>query len=837
MQRLHSLPAFLLLSVALPCVPASAATLQIAGVPGELSITEITAKTVRISITSPGVAIPNEPELPQSRVWPAPALKTTTLPDVNPTYVYLTNLIVIINPSPLSFVILGRSLQDTVQNIVVSASGTFTFDIAGTYPLYGMGQGNFKQINRRGMNTTMGSDIADSGRVYGFLNPSPFLIGTKGWGLFMHRPFLANWDLRGTTTGVMTIKAATTCCSYAVPPLDLFVTRFTAPTEVFQEFYGLMGMPTMPPKWTMGYMQSHRALDAYGRKLSALSIAKHLRDSLLPCDGLIYLGTGYAPNGWNTTQPSFAWNTTTFPNPAQNTDSLHKMHFKISLHEIPGTTTVLQGHIPAQAGETVDNTHISTYWNQHRAPFALVDGWWPDEGEGMTVASRMARYRMYNEGPLSDRPNTRTFALHRTGAAGMTRYAGWIWTGDVFSQWKALAAHVSTGINTSMSLTPYHGFDIAGFFGDAGSADGAPYVTEFSPELFVRWFQLGSFTPLFRSHGRPAWKHFPFSWVDTVGYVEPACRKALNLRYQLLPYNYTLTRQAYDIGLPMIRALWIHYPTDAASLTRSDEYLWGRDILVAPVTQQGATQRTLYLPPGTWYDFWTNAANSGGTTLTRAVDVSTMPLYVRAGSILPLDPVRQYTDQPVTDPTTVNVYTGASGADTIYEDDGTSLGYQTNQNVAWTQFIWDNTTQSLVIQPDSRSTMTPVARTYNIVLIPCGQTASVIYSGQRVQTYFPVCGSAIVKNSMASQFSAFPSIFRNQVTFNFTTAGSASGSLRLFDSRGKTVRNISVRVNAGLNSVVWDGKGAMGSSCAPGLYIASLDLGAGQSLKIRLTKY
>ena len=468
-----------------------ATNVQIAGAAGELSVTEVTPKTVRISITSPGVAIPNEPELPQTRVWPTPALKTTTLPDAGSTLIPLTNLNVLLSAlptssSPLTITILKKT-GDTVQNILVAAAGTFTFDIAGTYPLYGMGQGNFKQMNRRGVNATMGSGTADSGRIYGFLNPSPFLIGTKGWGLFMHHPFLANWDLRGATTGAMTIKSG-----YAVPPLDLFITSFTAPSEVFQEFYSLVGMPAMPPKWTMGYIQSHRALDPPGGSLSPLAIAKHLRDSLLPCDGLIYLGTGYAPNGWNTTQPSFVWNSAIFPNPTQNTDSLHKLHFKISLHNVPGTITTLQGHIPAQAGEIVDTTHISSYWNLHRSPFALVDGWWPDEGETLTLSGRIARYRMYYEGPLLDRPNTRPFALHRTAVPGITRYAGWIWTGDVYSQWAVLSAHVSVGINTSMSLTPFHGFDIGGFFGDGAVSGEANSTPQFSPELFVRWFQLGS---------------------------------------------------------------------------------------------------------------------------------------------------------------------------------------------------------------------------------------------------------------------------------------------------------------------------------------------------------
>src|SRR5207237_152745 len=181
--------------------------------------------------------------------------------------------------------------------------------------------------------------------------------------------------------------------------------------------------------------------------------------------------------------------------------------------------------------------------------------------------------------------------------------------------------------------------------------------------------------------------------------VEPVCKKYLELRYRLLPYNYTLVREACDGGPPPMRALWLHYPGDSDAVKLGDEYLWGRDLLVAPVVEKGATERKLYLPEGDWYDFWTNEKHAGKRELTRKVDLATMPLYVRAGAVLPLDPVRQYTAQPTAEPTTIRVYPSRDGEFRLYEDDGSSLDY-TRGKFTRTRFRWDDAARRLIIEPD-----------------------------------------------------------------------------------------------------------------------------------------
>jgi len=179
--------------------------------------------------------------------------------------------------------------------------------------------------------------------------------------------------------------------------------------------------------------------------------------------------------------------------------------------------------------------------------------------------------------------------------------------------------------------------------------------------------------------------------------VEPICRKYLELRYRLMPYLYTAVREAHDTGLPIMRALWLHYPDDRLAIGRGDEYLWGRDILVAPVVEPGTAQRRLYLPRGAWYDFWTGESIRGGSDITRPVDLETMPLYVRAGAIVPLGPVKQYTAEPVDAPLTLVVYPGADGRGSVYEDDGHSFGYQRGE---WMRILaeWNDARRALSLR-------------------------------------------------------------------------------------------------------------------------------------------
>jgi alpha-glucosidase/alpha-D-xyloside xylohydrolase len=219
--------------------------------------------------------------------------------------------------------------------------------------------------------------------------------------------------------------------------------------------------------------------------------------------------------------------------------------------------------------------------------------------------------------------------------------------------------------------------------------------------------------------------------------VEPVARRYAELRYQLLPYTYTLAWEARATGLPLMRALWLHYPDDTTARATGNEYLWGRDLLVAPVFTRGATSRDVYLPAGTWYDWWTGERTTGGRTVRRAVDLATMPLYARAGAIVPVDPVRQYTSEPVSGPTTLRVYPGADGAFTLYDDDGISQDYVKGVG-SWIRLSWDDARRRLTLAPGAPAGSTNVVtpRTFEVVLVPGDVRKTVRFVGAPLTVTF-----------------------------------------------------------------------------------------------------
>jgi len=392
-----------------------------------------------------------------------------------------------------------------------------------------------------------------------------------------------------------------------------------------------------------------------------------------------------------------------------------------------------------------DEEEVSCYWNAHRKDFAMgVDGWWPDEGDPLDAASRLTRHRMYYEGPQLDRPNQRPYSLHRNGYAGMQRYGTFLWSGDVYSTWETLKTHVPIAINTGLSGIPFWGTDTGGF---------VP-TKEFTGELYVRWFQFSAFCPLFRSHGR-TWKlRLPWGWntgelgpneISNYGEavnpdpselhnpdVEPICRKYLELRYRLLPYLYNAVRESHDTGFPILRALWLHYPDDPTAVARGDQYLWGRDILVAPVTEKGAKSKSVYLPRGDWTDFWTEQKIEGGREVTRPVDLATIPLYVRAGSILPFGPVKQFTGEGSDRPLSLVIYPGAGGSCTIYEDDGNTFNHRRGE---WMKIgaRWDGAQRKLSVQllPGS-SMLPPLRRKIEVRVAPEKETRTLEFVGHPI---------------------------------------------------------------------------------------------------------
>jgi len=696
---------------------------EIAGRKAQISISVISPHTIRIRIAELDAAKQNNDGAVLETLVQQPGTRGRAAGVAGPK--------VSVQHNPLTIQISDSNGRAVQQLRIQEETGAITFQL-GDAPILGMGEGG-PQFDRRGNVDPMRSGQGGYQlRTHGGRVPIQWLIGTSGWAMFLHQP-LGTFDLSGPE-GKLTANDPA-----AALPIDIFAVTVKEPSQIMGEYARITGHPEMPPLWSLGYQQSHRTL---ANREEILSIGRTFREKKLPCDTLIYLGTGFCPSGWNTENGSFQFNPRVFPDPKAILDEFHGMNFRVALHSVI-LTRKLRGTVYESCSlPRFDEEEVSCYWNAHRKDFALgVDGWWPDEGDPLDAGSRLTRNRMYYEGPQLDRPNERPFALHRNGYAGMQRYASFLWSGDVYSTWETLRTHIPVAINTGLSGIPLWGTDTGGF---------VP-TKDFNGELYVRWFQFSAFCPLFRSHGRD-WKlRLPWGWntgeigpneISNYGEaanpdpselhnpdVEPICRKYLELRYRLIPYLYTAVRESHETGLPIMRALWLHYPEDQTAVNRSDEYLWGRDILVAPVTEKGATSKTVYLPSGTWYDFWTEEKIEGGREVKRPVDLATLPLYVRAASILPFGPVKQFTGEKPDAPLTLAIYPGPESSCTMYEDDGSTFNYRRGE---WMKIgaQWDGTQRKLSVHllPGSRP-VPPLRRQIDVRVIPEKETRTFEFDG------------------------------------------------------------------------------------------------------------
>ncbi len=717
--------------------------------PVEVALATFSPHTVRITIQSiesgPAASLlnddaldTNKPEQPGRQVMRVHALSGASVFQCGELHVSISD-----KPLKIRVERAAENAQQSTQRELIqelkldSASPTLKFT-TGDGLLLGMGQGG-PQFDRRGSGDAM---ISGQGgyhlATHGARVPIQLLLSTSGWGMYIHQP-LGSFDLSGKEGRLVPATGG------AGLPLDVFVIGAREPSEILREYAKITGFAEMPPLWSLGYQQSYRTL---GTPEEIMQEAKTFREKKLPCDVMIYLGTGFCSNGWNTDNGEFTWNARAFPDPAAALKELHSEHFKVAVHivveaeKLTGTVSDPCTAAPLPTGRTTDhhwppNRQVSCYWPAHKPLIDLgVDGWWPDQGDDLDASSRLARNRMYFDGQQIDRPNKRVYALHRNGYAGMQRYAAFLWSGDVLSRWETLKTHVPNAINTGLSGMPYWGTDIGGF---------VP-TQEYTGELYARWFQFAAFCPLFRSHGRDWRLHRPWGWntgdlgfPETANYhpseaelhnpaIEPVCRKFLELRYRLMPYLYSAVKETCETGLPIVRALWVHYPDDPAAAARGDEYLYGRDLLVAPVVEKEATNRTLYLPHGAWYDYWTNERHEGGREVTRHVDLATLPLYVRAGAILPMDPVRQYTSEQIDGPLTLTVYPGTDGTFSLYEDDGESFDFRRGQFMRL-DMHWNDRPKALSFQLAKQSKMLRGDIPMEIRLAGSSSTTKVVFDG------------------------------------------------------------------------------------------------------------
>jgi alpha-glucosidase len=497
------------------------------------------------------------------------------------------------------------------------------------------------------------------------------------------------------------------------------------PTDVLRQYTELTGHMFLPPRWAIGYHQSRWS---YTSEEQVRQIAALLRERNHPCDA-IWLDIDYM-NGYR----NFTWNTDQFPDPSQMIDDLHKQGLHLVTIIDPGTKVDEDYPVFKQGmeydyfcryqggelftgnvwpGECVfpdfSRSDVRKWWgnNYQELLDQGVDGTWNDMNEpaltnilsgtneppihGNTMSNDVLHRAGGNEvtGPDGPpvlhkffhnaygmemaratyealrrlRPDRRPFVLTRSGTAGMQRYAA-LWTGDNTSQWEHISMAMPMCLNIGMSGIPFVGVDIGGF---RDACDG---------ELLVRFTQLGALMPFCRNHnslGQPGQE----PWVFGEPY-ESASRIAIEQRYRLMPYLYTLFHEAATNGTPILRPLYYHYPQDEQACDAEYEFLLGDSILSAPIYEQGATSRNVYLPAGTWFDYWNDNIYPGAGWSEISAPLERWPLFVRGNSIIPTGPLMQYTDQRPTDPLTITCYMSEDSLANyiLYEDDGATFAYQ-----------------------------------------------------------------------------------------------------------------------------------------------------------------
>ena len=349
-----------------------------------------------------------------------------------------------------------------------------------------------------------------------------------------------------------------------------------------------------------------------------------------------------------------------------------------------------------------------------------------------TVRGVYEKQRREGQGARSKEQEKRVFIMTRSSFAGQQHYGSNMWSGDVNSSWDMLRKQVPAGLSFSLTGNPNFNTDIGGFFcgsyNNRGPAS-APRNPQFQ-ELYVRWMQYGFFCPVFRSHGADAPREI-WQFGKKGEPVYDAIEKTIRLRYRFLPYLYSTAWQVTSNNDSYMRPLFSDFPQDKTVWDMTDEFMFGRNILAAPILEpsEGASEATKYLPKGAkWYDFWTNKLFGGGQNVTLQTTLDRVPMFVRAGSILPLGPEMQYVGEKAWDNIELRVYPGADGEFTLYEDEGDNYNYEQGQYATIT-FLWNDRNHTLTLGARKGSYTGMLQRRQFTIVMPGGQSKQIDYDG------------------------------------------------------------------------------------------------------------
>jgi alpha-D-xyloside xylohydrolase len=553
----------------------------------------------------------------------------------------------------------------------------------------------------------------------------PFLVTNKGYGLL--------WDNPSRTTIEPGFNEQTRWVSEVGDRVSFFVIAGATADEIYAGYRLLTGPTPLLPKAAYGYIQCKQR---YASQKEVLDVAQGYRERHLPADVIVVDWFYYTKMGQMDFDPKF------WPDPSAMNKQLHDMGFETMISVWPrfvpddryyaelrqkgwlihlADDTPIDGLPYDRAGSDIDTTNpeaAAWYWKiiHDNILSQGFDAIWADEtepdlppnGSYFHIGPGTQFFNVYPlfhtaalyDGFRKDEPGRRALILSRDAYLGAQRNGAFFWSSDIYPTWDTLKRQIPTGLDFTASGLAYWSNDTGGWqylpkehhpahtpLLDPSDARSNVGGYDDYPELYTRWFQYATFLPIFRTHGsRPANEVWSYG-----SQAEPILEKYLRLRYQLMPYIYSLAYQTWLTGAPFMRALPLDFPLDAKVADLRDEYMLGPAFLVAPVTEQGATSRQVYLPTGAdWYNYWTSERAKGGQTITVTAPIDTIPLFVRAGSIVPLGvPVESTHQTQAID--RIRIYPGADATFTLFSDDGTTYAYEKGAG-SITHLRWDDAT-------------------------------------------------------------------------------------------------------------------------------------------------
>jgi len=669
------------------------------------------------------------------------------------------------------------SYTDTAGTALVaesskSASGKIqtAFTSTADEALFGLGQ-QPNSSNRKNSSVHLANS---NGNIY-----IPMIVSNKGYGLFWDNPSAGDFSSTGTTTSYT---------SGAGDMVDYYF--FYGPTidQVIAAYRTTTGPAPLLPKWAYGLFQSK---DHYASQTEITNVMNGYRNGKIPVDCIVQDWDYWDPYSWG----SHIMDPSRYKDPKALLTSMHtaNIHGMISiwpeyqqmtnppaavdgendqdnfnaLNTMTSPTKALYSTGAGQTHHFYDTFNAAARTLVYQQIYDRLlgkygwDGIWADNtepqaypdsvdvgsqdtavGKGSTVinAYPLQHSKALYEGWRKVGPDgKRVYILTRSAWAGIQRYSATEWSGDINCDWGVLVQQIPAGLSYAASGMPYWTTDIGGYFG-AGTYTG----NDSSSELFTRWFEFGAFCPTFRIHGQGARELYNTSqWSAT---TRANLLAVDTLRYRLMPYIYSLGWMVTNQGYTIMRPLVFDFQNDTSVYSIKDQFMYGPAILVNPVTSAGATSRSVYLPAGTWYDFWTGSTATGGAKVTADAPLSRIPLYVRAGSIIPMGPNIQYATESI-DPLEIRVYKGANGSFTLYEDEGDTYNYETGKYATVT-FTWDDAGKKLSIGDRNGSyTGMPASRTFNVVFVDSthGTGADVSTTIDQVVKYDGTATSATAK--------------------------------------------------------------------------------------------